>query len=305
MKNTCRKLRKVPVGRLCGGLSWRESCCARQSTIVEGRRKYFLMPFLKGVHDTFMGAIEMGGWITGRQPLPLRPRAGESGGQESRTAQSSRSIQRHFQTLASHQTWKVSSPKAPTANPDAETTLSEQLRSVFRLLTNPIVVCTATHNGTPRAMTMSSFTSLTLSPTPLVSFNIATPSRTLDAITSSKEFNIHVLASDESGAAVADHFTRGNMDGVFDTMEGATYTVDKCQHGRSSAPLLKGEGVLRVLRCKLLPDGATGGLVRVRDHVIVLGEVVEMIPGNKTKEFGLAYADRRYRQVGGVIENAR
>ncbi|KID88282.1 Flavin reductase-like, FMN-binding protein [Metarhizium guizhouense ARSEF 977] len=262
------------------------------------------MPLLRGVHDTFMGAIEIGGWITGRQPLPLRSRAGESGG-ESRTAQSSRSIPKHFQTLASHQAWKASSPEAPTANPDAETTLSEQLRSVFRLLTNPIVICTATHNGAPRAMTMSSFTSLTLSPTPLVSFNIATPSRTLDAITSSKEFNIHVLAGDESGAAVADHFTRGNMDGVFDTIEGATYTVDKSQHGGSSAPLLKGEGVLRVLRCKLLPDGATGGLVRVRDHVIVLGEVVEMIPGNKTKEFGLAYADRRYRQVGGVIENAR
>ena len=47
------------------------------------------------------------------------------------------------------------------------------------------------------------------------------------------------------------------------------------------------------------------GLVRVRDHVIVVGEVVEMIPGNKTQEFGLAYADRRYRQVGGVIENER
>jgi flavin reductase (DIM6/NTAB) family NADH-FMN oxidoreductase RutF len=150
---------------------------------------------------------------------------------------------------------------------------------------------------------MSSFTSLTLSPTPLVSFNIATPSRTLDAITSSQEFNIHVLASDESGAAVADHFTRGNMDGVFDTIEGATYTAHRREDGSVSAPLLAGEGVLRVLRCKLLRDGAMEGLVRVRDHMIVVGEVVEMIPGNKTKEFGLAYADRRYRQVGGVIEN--
>ncbi|KHN97218.1 Flavin reductase-like, FMN-binding protein [Metarhizium album ARSEF 1941] len=232
--------------------------------------------------------------MSGRQPLPLRSRAGEPEGG---------STPRRFQTVASHQTWKVSSPKAPTTNPDVETSLTDQLRSVFRLLTNPIVVCTAAHNGTPRAMTMSSFTSLTLSPTPLVSFNIATPSRTLDAITSSGEFNIHVLASDESGAALADHFIRGNTDDVFDTIAGATYTMDRGEPGRNSAPLLKGEGVLRVLRCKLLRDGATRGLVRVRDHVIVVGEVVEMIPGNKTKEFGLAYADRRYRQVGGVIEN--
>lgn len=95
------------------------------------------------------------------------------------------------------------------------------------------------------------------------------------------------------------------MDGVFDTIEGATYTVNTAQDGSVSAPLLKGDGVLRVLRCKLLRDSDMEGLVRVRDHVIVVGEVVEMIPGNKTQEFGLAYADRRYRQVGGVIENER
>lgn len=284
------------------------------------------MPLLRGVHDTFMGAIEIGGWMTGREPLPLRSPARESE-EGSRPASSSREYlsrakiliwhlankgysgltTRNFQTTASRQSWKVSSPKAPTSNPDAETSLPEQLRSILRLFTNPIVVCTATHHGTPRAMTMSSFTSLTLFPTPIVSFNVATPSRTLDAITSSKEFNIHVLAGDESGASVADHFTRGNVDGVFDTIEGATYTRGKEQEqdGTCSAPLLEGEGVLRVLRCRLLRDGTTGGLVRVRDHVIVVGEVVETIPGNQTKEFGLAYADRRYRQVGSVIENER
>jgi flavin reductase (DIM6/NTAB) family NADH-FMN oxidoreductase RutF len=146
---------------------------------------------------------------------------------------------------------------------------------------------------------MSSFTSLTLSPIPLVSFNIATPSRTLDAIVSSQEFNIHVLAGDASGAAVADHFTRGNVDGVFDTIERATYSIGE----QGSAPLIRGQGVLRVLRCKLLRDGKTEGLVRVRDHVIVVGEVLEMIPVAKVQEFGLAYADRRYRQVGSIIEN--
>ncbi|TWU78311.1 hypothetical protein ED733_008448 [Metarhizium rileyi] len=253
-----------------------------------------------------MGAIEIGGWMTGQEPLPLRSPARESE-EGSRPASSSRLTTRNFQTTASRQSWKVSSPKAPTSNPDAETSLPEQLRSILRLFTNPIVVCTATHHGTPRAMTMSSFTSLTLFPTPIVSFNVATPSRTLDAITSSKEFNIHVLAGDESGASVADHFTRGNVDGVFDTIEGATYTRGKEQEqdGTCSAPLLEGEGILRVLRCRLLRDGTTGGLVRVRDHVIVVGEVVETIPGNQTKEFGLAYADRRYRQVGSVIENER
>ncbi|KND91954.1 Uncharacterized protein TOPH_03472 [Tolypocladium ophioglossoides CBS 100239] len=164
----------------------------------------------------------------------------------------------------------------------------------MRLLANPVVVCTSTHGGVPRALTMSSFTSLTLAPTPLVTFNVATPSRTLDAIAASGEFNIHILAGDAAGAAVADHFTRGNLDGVFKGLVTLNEGVDR-------APVLGGEGVLRVLRCKVLEDGPAGGLVRVRDHVIVVGEVIEMMPGKKAEEFGLAYADRRYRQVGDVI----
>ncbi|KAG6003087.1 hypothetical protein E4U21_002390 [Claviceps maximensis] len=245
-----------------------------------------------------MSAIEISGWITGKHPFPVRSRPESTADSQSRSSQESQ-ISRNFTSSASSQCWELSPSKAPTTDPDAEANLPEQLRSVFRLLTNPVVVCTATHQGVPRAMTMSSFTSLTLSPMPLVSFNIATPSRTLEAIMASREFNIHVLAGDASGVAVADHFTRGNTDGVFDTMKGATYSVGE----RGSAPLIRGRGVLRALRCELLRDGNTDGLVRVRDHVIVVGEVVEMIPVTETKEFGLAYADRRYRQIGGMIEN--
>ncbi|KAG5925424.1 hypothetical protein E4U42_004301 [Claviceps africana] len=254
------------------------------------------MPLLRGIHDSFVSAMEIGGWITGRQPWPARPRLERTADGQCRSSQAP--ISRNLQSSASSQCWKLSPSEAPVSDPDAEANLPEQLRSVFRLLTNPIVVCTATHEGVPRAMTMSSFTSLTLSPMPLVSFNIATPSRTLDAIVASREFNIHVLAGDASGAAVAEHFTRGNTNGVFDTMKGATYSVGE----RGSAPLIRGRGVLRALRCRLLRDGNTDGLVRVGDHVIVVGEVVEMIPVTKVKEFGLAYADRRYRQVGVTIE---
>ena len=65
--------------------------------------------------------------------------------------------------------------------------------------------------------------------------------------------------------------------------------------------VLRGEGVLLALRCQVLADAPEGGLVRVRDHVIVVGEVVEMVPVTKAEEFGLVYADRRYRQVGEVL----
>ncbi|XP_044721176.1 flavin reductase like domain-containing protein [Hirsutella rhossiliensis] len=166
----------------------------------------------------------------------------------------------------------------------------------MRLLASPVVVCTSTHDGVPRAMTMSSFTSLALRPTPLVTFNVLTPSRTLDAIAASREFNIHILAGDAAGAAVADHFARGNSEGAFEGLRGVT--TNMASH---RPPLMSGNGVLRALRCRVFQQGLQGGLVKVRDHVLVVGEVVEMIPGKDAREFGLAYADRKYRQIGGVI----
>ncbi|RMJ18217.1 hypothetical protein CDV36_002181 [Fusarium kuroshium] len=215
----------------------------------------------------------------------------------------------HYNSLRSNHTsatakpWHSSPSKPPTVHPTTATPLPEQLRSIMRLLPHSVVVCTSNQPGDgPRAMTMSSFTSLTLSPTPLVTFNIATPSRTLDAIRASGGFNVHVLTGDERGARVANHFTKGNVGGhVLEDLEGLGYSYPDGESGKE-APVLKGEGVMFALRCRILRDAPEGGLVRVRDHVIVVGEVVEMVRVEGEEEFGLVYADRKYRQVGGVLE---
>lgn len=157
-------------------------------------------------------------------------------------------------------------------------------------------------------MTMSSFTSLSLQPTPVVTFNIATPSRTLDALAETNEFNIHVLAGDASGARVADWFRRGNAEPlhVFDHMDRCGCELDETTTlSSSAAPLLRGPGIMYALRCKLLEE-PLGGVVKVKDHVIVLGEVLEILEGQTKDEqdnerFSLVYADRRYRQLGDVM----
>ncbi|EYB34494.1 hypothetical protein FG05_02013 [Fusarium graminearum] len=205
---------------------------------------------------------------------------------------------RRNHTSTTSKPWHTSPATPPTVHPTKQVPLPEQLRSIMRLLPHSVVVCTSNQPGDgPRAMTMSSFTSLTLTPTPLVTFNIAIPSRTLDAIKASGEFNVHVLSGDERGASVASHFTKGNVGGH--AFQGLDYT----QNG-DEAPVLKEEGVMFALRCKLLKDAPEEGLVRVRDHVIVVGEVVEMVKVEEAEDenFGLVYADRRYRQVGGVLE---
>ncbi|KAK0727431.1 flavin reductase like domain-containing protein [Lasiosphaeria miniovina] len=240
---------------------------------------------------------------------------------------------RSFQVLASRKlntcprTSMLSSSFAALADGDANLdvpplpSMSEHVRGLMRLLAHSVVACTSTFPGSgteppaPRAMTMSSFTSLALSPTPVVSFNISTPSRTFDAVEASRRFNIHVLADDASGARVADWLARGNAGGlhVFEKLaeECQCQVAIQEQEGADDPPVLRGPGVLYVLRCRLL-DQPSRGLVKVRDHVIVLGEVLDILEGERAKRsnrgdkfqdngFGLLYADRTYRQLGSCI----
>lgn len=96
---------------------------------------------------------------------------------------------------------------------------------------------------------------------------------------------------------MADHFTKGNAGG--NALEGFEHVYPE----EEKAPVLSGEGIMFALRCRVVKDAVDGGLMRVRDHVIVVGEVVEMVRVNGEEDFGLVYADRRYRQVGEALEN--
>lgn len=224
----------------------------------------------------------------------------------------------------------------------------------MRLFPHSVVVCTSTdthahphsahqqphkphHKPTMRGMTMSSLTCLGLSPAPIVSFNITHPSRTLDALRASRRFNIHILTDDIAGAAIADWMTRGNSEGpekVFKGLESecacviANHEDLDMRRDDGEAPLLNGDGVLYIMKCRILEEPMEG-FVPVRDHVIVLGEVEEIVEGlgarcranegeqvnsldpvelDRSEErdtdayqFGLVYADRRYRQLGNCI----
>lgn len=119
---------------------------------------------------------------------------------------------------------------------------------------------------------------------------------------------IHILSATESGARVADAFTRGNRIGS-DLFLNPAFSVLRQRNGGESGgldpPLLAAEGIIKVLRCELLEDR---GLVEVGDHVLVLGKVLSIIESSTEHEAqgveqgGLCYLDRAYRHVGSVIE---
>jgi flavin reductase (DIM6/NTAB) family NADH-FMN oxidoreductase RutF len=180
----------------------------------------------------------------------------------------------------------------------------------MRKMPHAVVVATtsigaSSSNPSFRGMTVSSFTTLTLTPTPIITFNIRRPSRTLDAIRESRQFLIHILSATESGAKVAHSFTQGNAGDVFASQKFAVWNVGS----GCPLPLLSAPGVTKVLRCTLRNEGPGQGLIEVGDHVLVLADVQSIIepPPSQDKAMleqrGLSYLDRAYREVGEVIEH--
>lgn len=217
-----------------------------------------------------------------------------------------------------------------------EPPLSHQVRNLMRSLPSSVVVLTATTLSTTppvrryRGVTLSSFTTLTLTPDPIVTFNIRSPSRTLDAITKSRHFLIHILDASLDGVQVADVFTKagygiGGRDVFREGEEAGIFAVKKEVAGvgkMKALPRLEGKGIRRVLRCEVLTEDTqkqdqlresdwapSQGLVRVGDHVLVMGIVREILDVDEAAAgegaFGLSYVDGKYRMAGEAIRLAR
>ncbi|KAL2356208.1 flavin reductase like domain-containing protein [Cryomyces antarcticus] len=152
-----------------------------------------------------------------------------------------------------------------------------------------------------RAMTVSSLTTITLSPVAVISFNIRKPSRTLSAIEGSGDFYAHILSASPQGAAIADAFTKGGEPlSAFERLcvnHGITVDLGIPMF---KAPTLESDAVLARFRCKLMMEKT----VHVGDHVIVVAEVLDIVvpkSPKSLKENGLMYVDGAYKHVGAPI----
>ncbi|KAK7959072.1 uncharacterized protein PG986_003926 [Apiospora aurea] len=180
----------------------------------------------------------------------------------------------------------------------------------------------------PRAMTVSSFSSVTLDPKPTITFSITKPSRTYDAIASSRRFNIHVLRDDENGARLAHHFTQGNAPspGVshglfsFDKFPGLnvrlahgrevweqswqkmlagsdsdfTISKDGAKGTISGVPCLQGDAIIYVLRCVV---------ARKPEDFVHEGDVSDVGRTPPHDAMSLTYAHQEYRKMGEKLEH--
>ncbi|KKK12552.1 hypothetical protein P175DRAFT_0535346 [Aspergillus ochraceoroseus IBT 24754] len=99
--------------------------------------------------------------------------------------------------------------------------LTNQVRLLMRRIPYPVAIITSTDPTHPpgpttskcafRGMTVSSFNTVTLTPEPVISFNVRRPSETLNALFASERFLVHLLAPRKETAALARDFSRGNQ----------------------------------------------------------------------------------------------
>ncbi|KAG4302519.1 hypothetical protein PCK1_001246 [Pneumocystis canis] len=80
---------------------------------------------------------------------------------------------------------------------------------LMRCLVQPVVIittCDLKTHGLGRAITVSSFASISIHPTPLVSFSIRCPSRMISLLQISKRFAIHILRSHHDQIKLAQNY---------------------------------------------------------------------------------------------------
>ncbi|KAL4814804.1 flavin reductase like domain-containing protein [Aspergillus spinulosporus] len=224
-----------------------------------------------------------------------------------------------------------------TNQQDAQPSLSTQIRLLMRRIPYPVAIITSTDpNPSPpptppsplsptdktsqfasrfRGMTVSSFNTVTLTPHPVISFNVRRPSETLHALMSSGRFLVHLLATDLATASLARDFARGNQnlalgEGMFEFVGVAPSSASDGGTGTEALgtresptipplPMLRRKGKPGTLstsahetrssrlepcffpfifECRLLPES----VVDVYDHTIVVGKIVRAITSLNT-----------------------
>ncbi len=155
----------------------------------------------------------------------------------------------------------------------------KQLRQALsRFATGVTVVTCSDAAGNPYGITANSFSSVSLEP-PLVLWNIAKISNSLQAYLDAKEFAIHVLTSNQR--PIAEHFAQTDHS----RYEGIDYSFSD-----AGVPIFP--DVLARFDCR------TANIFEGGDHHIIIGEVLNFVfdDGDPLLFYGSDY--RRVEQPG-------
>lgn len=204
---------------------------------------------------------------------------------------------------------------------DTSNDLSSSVKQLMRHVPHPVAVITATDvsvnpEGGPegwRGATVSSFNTVTLSPIPVVSFNIRKISSTFDAMRSSGLFNVHLLSEAVGATDIASKFASGNASSPFHDEDGEIESFALLTDPVRTAPSSKLPPILQSrdekgqlmapfrLHCRYMADK----VIEVGDHVVLFGEVLQIFhndnayhgQASSAPKPCLVYVNGRYSRV--------
>lgn len=137
----------------------------------------------------------------------------------------------------------------------------------------------ATIEAQDYGVTLSSLTSLSLDPKPLLTFNVKVLTRTFSILRQSESPRIlvHLLKSTSEGRALAEVFSRGYRSQPFrdQSLQISRWKKDWLPVVEWNSGIQSGSGengVERVLVCRILPER-----LYVQDHVILVAEVLDIL----------------------------
>lgn len=178
-------------------------------------------------------------------------------------------------------------------------TLQNTVRNLMRNVPYPVVILTAAAlddagESLPLGIAVSSFNTVTLNP-PTVSFNIRSPSRTLDAIRADDgRFRIHFLSGEASSAQIAHSFTQGNNQETYQKRR-ELFEISHISGRSYNSTSIKHSQVFASLACNLVQE------IPVADHVIAVAKVTDTAISETNKSV-LTYAQGKYNGKKGVIK---
>ncbi|KAK7192916.1 flavin reductase like domain-containing protein [Paraphaeosphaeria sporulosa] len=201
---------------------------------------------------------------------------------------------------------KASREESGSTSADQEATSPDQvqmktaMRSIMRQVPSTVIVITAfAQDGDMRPLPLgsaiSSLTTVTLDP-PHVSFNVKTPSRTLDAIREAGgRFCVHFLDNSLLAAKVAHNFTEGNsLDTLRRRNVSFRFAYPTTNHERQP-PKLVAHCVVASMTCQLEQEAA------VADHVVAIASVKELDARSNPEPALFYHAGRFKRYDGGTL----
>lgn len=175
-------------------------------------------------------------------------------------------------------------------------TLCEEYRNAMKGIASSANIITTNHNldsstYEPRGLTVSSLTSLSISPDPLISFNLQLPSRTSEVLKDSGIFAINVLPALKESVDLCRAFA-GALGPNVNPFEKFSHHFDYCED-EIIIPSVKFAN--SIIYCKPID------LLKVQDHEIWVAKVYK-VDHRSDKESSVLYQNRAFHFLGNEID---